>query len=71
MDDKKRLGYKIASERARKNMTQKQLADMIGTSRENIARYESGSTEPKVFALRSICIALNVSADYLLGICEV
>ena len=70
MDTNKLLGYKIANIRALKKLTQQQLADKVATSRENIARYESGKTEPKAFMLRDICIALNVSADYLLGITE-
>lgn len=42
----KLLGPDIAAARKKKGLTQQQLADLVGVSREQVARWESGSNEP-------------------------
>lgn len=62
------LGSRIRQARDRAGLTQEQLAERIGVSRTAVARYESGEIEPKLHNLAAIALALNVSADELLGI---
>ena len=47
---------------------QQQLADQIGVCKQCISGYKSGRTVPSIQTLRLICEALEVSADYLLGL---
>ena len=47
MSTAKRFGGKLRELRERKGWTQEQLADKIGVKREAIARWESGSREPR------------------------
>lgn len=47
---------------------QQLLADKIGVCKQCISGYKSGRTFPSIQTLRLICEALEVSADYLLGL---
>ncbi len=47
-------------------LTQRELADAIGVSRKDIARWENGDSSPDVVALASICRTLHISSDVLL-----
>jgi transcriptional regulator with XRE-family HTH domain len=55
----------VALRRERK-MTQQQLSDESGVHISQIKRYETGTSEPSIDALRKIALALNVSSDSLL-----
>ena len=50
--------YNIRSER---NLTQKQLAEIIGISDRTISKWERGDTVPDLYSIRNICNKLNVS----------
>ncbi len=50
------------------DLTQAQLADILGCTRRQYIRYEKGEQEMSVSRLRVLCDELNVSADYLLGL---
>ena len=50
------------------DMTQKDVADYLGTSQTMYARYERGANELPLHHLVSLCSLYNVSADYILGI---
>jgi transcriptional regulator with XRE-family HTH domain len=52
-------------------MMQKELAEKIGVHEMAISRYIHGGRIVSVSILIDICKALNVSADYLLGLSEV
>lgn len=47
--------------------THQEIADKIGTSRQNVGKWLSGITSPDITALGKIANAYNVSTDYLLG----
>lgn len=47
--------------------THQEIADKIGTSRQNVGKWLSGTTSPDITALGKIADAYNVSTDYLLG----
>lgn len=49
-------------------ISQQKLADKIGVCKQCISGYKSGRTVPSIQTLRLICEALEVSADYLLGL---
>ena len=49
----------LITARAEKNMTQKQLAEKIGTKQSNIARLESGNYNPSFKFLQRVAGALN------------
>lgn len=49
-------------------MTQAELAAMLGTTRQQVGKYETGRQEMTAGKLAALCRALGVSADYLLGL---
>nr|DAH39847.1 MAG TPA: Repressor protein CI [Caudoviricetes sp.] len=59
--------YKIAEARIAKGWTQKDLAKKIGTTQQQIARYESGDNDVKSSVLVKMSNAMGVTISYLLG----
>jgi len=58
------LAKEILDLRKKRNLTQKQLAELIGTSQPAIARLESGSyTNVSLAFLRKIATALGAEAE--------
>ena len=55
--------YKIIEEiitaRREKNLTQKGLAELIGTKQSNISRLESGNYNPSLYFLQKIAVAMG------------
>lgn len=49
----------IISTRKEKNLTQKELAELVGTKQSNIARLESGTYNPTLQFLQKIASALG------------
>lgn len=62
------FGEKLRRLRTEKNLTQKQLAAMIGVKNSVISFYELGDRIPSPEVIKKLAAALHVSADYLLGI---
>lgn len=60
--------YKIAEARNAKGWSQADLAKQIGTSQQQIARYESGENDVKSSVLVKLSSALGVTITYLLGL---
>ncbi len=56
--------------REKRGLTQKELSKMIGIKQQQYARYEKGINIMPITHLKSICVALNVSADYILGLAK-
>ncbi len=50
--------------------TQKEIADLLGTSQTMYARYERGANELPIHHLIKLCEIYGVSADYILGLCD-
>ena len=65
--DKKLLlfGKRIAKLRARKNITQEKLAELIGYSPNHISKLESARTNPSFDLIIKIAEALNVEVKEL------
>lgn len=52
------------------NVSQVELANSIGISKQCISDFKSGKSFPSIHTLFLICKELNVSADYLLGLTD-
>ncbi|MBS7360655.1 MAG: helix-turn-helix transcriptional regulator [Oscillospiraceae bacterium] len=52
------------------DLTQTEIADLLGTSQTMYARYERGANEIPVRHIIKLCSFYNVSADYILGITD-
>ena len=50
-----------------RDLTQQEIADILGTSQTMYARYERGANEMPIRHLVTLCRFYNVSADYFLG----
>lgn len=57
---------KIRGLREDNDLTQTQIAQILGTSQTMYARYERGANEMPIRHLVTLCRFYNVSADYLL-----
>ena len=62
------FGQRLKELRKQKNLTQKQLASLIGVQNSIISFYEVGDRTPSPETLRKIASVFHVSTDYLLGI---
>lgn len=56
---------KIKQARKKAGLTQKKLADILGTSQQNLAQYENGKRKPKIETLKRIASALGVEVEDL------
>ena len=61
MDDNRYTAEKLKKLRTRKNLTQKELAEDLGTSQQQIARYENGERNFKQDFLKELAEYFNVS----------
>ena len=61
------FGARLKQYRRAKNMTQQELADLLGVSNKSVSRWESGSY-PDVATLGPLAHALGVTVDDLLGV---
>lgn len=61
---------KIRDLREDHDKTQKEIAEVLGTSQTMYARYERGANELPIRHLVTLCSYYGVSADYILGIGE-
>ena len=48
--------------------TQKQIAQKLCISEGNITNWKKGDNFPSIEILYKLCVLLNISADYLLGL---
>ena len=62
------FSQRLTDTRTDKDMTQEELATSIGITRRQYIRYEKGQSEVTQENLKMICLTLQVSADYLLGL---
>lgn len=56
--------------REKRGLTQKKLSYRLGLKQQQYARYEKGINIMPVTYLYNICIVLNISADYILGLSD-
>lgn len=65
------FGRRLKAALNSRHMMQKELAEKVGLNENAISRYIHGGRIISTPILIDICKALNVSADYLLGLSEV
>lgn len=61
---------RIRDLREEHNLTQKAVADYLGTSQTMYARYERGANELPIRHLIRLCNYYHVSSDYVLGLSD-
>lgn len=59
-------GDKIAQMRKENNLTQEQLADLLGVSRQSVSKYESNLAYPETEKIIKLSEIFHCSTDYLL-----
>ena len=71
------FGKRLREIREKRGLSQRQSVRMIAKigvtqdcNSDVIGKYERGERLPSAYKLRDICVALNVSADYLLGLSD-
>ena len=58
---------KLKAARAERDMTQKDLADAVGTTRQTVNAIEQGDCNPTIRLCRAICSVLGKTLDELFG----
>lgn len=61
---------RIRDMREDNDLTQTQIAELLGTSQTMYARYERGANEIPVRHIIKLCKFYSVSADYILGLSD-
>ena len=64
--DTMKTGALIAQKRKEQNLTQQQLADLLGVTNKAVSKWETGDGFPDVSLLLPLAQALGVTADTLL-----
>ena len=62
------LGENIKTARKAAGVTQKELAERLQVYQKDISRWETGVRTPSAEYIIQLCKALDISADYLLGL---
>ena len=60
------VGKAIREGMQRKNMTQQELANAVGSTQRSISSYVTGKTQPPLDILNNICKELEISMDQIL-----
>lgn len=51
-----------------RNLNQTQLAKLVGVKQSQVCEWLKGKSKPSYDMIKQICLALSISADYLLGL---
>lgn len=65
--DQKKIGQFMGQRRKEREMTQKELADVIGVSDKTISKWETGNGLPDITLLNALCKALEINVNELLS----
>ena len=65
-----KIAKRLLDRREAKNLSRRELAELIGTNDNQIWRYETGRNEPTAEMIYKLSKALDTTSDYLLGITE-
>lgn len=65
--DQVKIGGFIARRRKEKNMTQRQLAELLGISDKAVSKWETGRGMPEAGCMAALCEALEISVNELLS----
>jgi transcriptional regulator with XRE-family HTH domain len=61
------IGLRIRSRRLDLKMTQKELADSIGVTFQQVQKYESGRCQLSLTAFAKVCVELRASPNYFIS----
>ena len=64
------LGTRIASMRGFRRMSQDQLGARVGVTKQTISGWETDRRVPDADVIKALCVALDCTADYLLGLAD-
>ena len=64
------MKLKIREIREDKDLTQKQLAQILGTTQQTYSRYEKGEITIDIYSLVKLSEFYNTSVDYLLDLTD-
>lgn len=68
---RRRLAYNLRVERAKRLMTQEQLAELANVSTKHITKIESGHVTPSLFLAFRLAQVLKVTIDDLIKECNI
>ena len=54
--------------REQKEKSQEDIANILNTTQQQVSLYETGKREMKASQIITLCKALNITSDYLLGL---
>ena len=63
-----RFAKAILARRKELGLTQEELADRVGTTKQVVSKYENGQRSPKVIMANAFADALGTTLDELLGV---
>ena len=64
--DQQKIGEFLKALRKENNLTQEELADMLGVSRQSVSKWEGAQSIPDLQKILKMAEIFNVSTDYLL-----
>jgi len=67
MINTKEFRFRLQYARELRRMTQEQLSKKAGIPNTSICKFENGERKPSFDNLKMLAVALEISADYLLG----
>ncbi len=65
--NQKEIGVFISEKRRERNLTQNQLAEMLGVSNKTVSKWETGKNMPDYSVVEQLCEVLNISVSELLS----
>lgn len=63
-----KFNERLKETRKNKNIGQKEMANILGITQQQYSLYENGIRKLPAEMIPKICLKLNVSADYILGL---
>ena len=66
----KTFSEKLLELRRREGLSQEQLADRLGVTRQSVSKWESGAAAPELSKLVALSELFSVSVDYLVGLTD-
>lgn len=63
-------GIRIKQLREEKGLSQKELAEILGSTQTKVSKYEREAVDLSTRQVLLLCKTFNVSADYLLGLTD-
>lgn len=70
MNINKEVGKRLKESRKAKNLTQKEVSKNLGIVLQQYQTYESGRYQLDYEKIVKVCILLDITADYLLGLSD-